>query len=500
MKRLLTITILATTALFTVSCGDDDEGTSSASVSISKIPASATILEGDNLTVTGVSLVADAGFASENAFTVSVDGGQATDLSSLITGASPQTVDVTLSTTGLALGEYDVVFTLTDANGLTDDVDHTLTISNEVMVSANITTNTTWVSTRTYVLTTRVAVQSGATLTIEPGTLIKGAAGTGANATALIIARGATLNAKGTATKPIIFTSQSDNLTTANVAAGTFASPNLANDVDGLWGGLIVLGNAPIFVSGDNETANIEGIPANDANGLYGGSTANDNSGTITYVSVRYGGANIGEGNEINGITFGGVGSVTTVNHIEVVSNQDDGVEFFGGSVNVSDVLVWNNGDDAIDTDQGYSGRISNGIIINPGDKAFELDGGEGSDDTQTLIHTISNFTIYLEGAGGTIDVDDDTNVTMTNCFFTDIDEDTGTSYDMIDGKSGITNTFTNIEIINTWDDDGTPTSTVADRYLSGSKSSIVSTPSTGVGADESEFNGWSLAAIRRAF
>ena len=84
----------------------------------------------------------------------------------------------------------------------------------------------------------------------------------------------------------------------------------------------------------------IEGIPASDANGLYGGNDATDNSGTITYVSIRHGGGEIGEGNEINGLTLAGVGSATTINNIEVVANVDDGIEFFGGTVNASNLLV----------------------------------------------------------------------------------------------------------------------------------------------------------------
>ena len=108
------------------------------------------------------------------------------------------------------------------------------------------------------------------------------------------------------------------------------------------------------------------------------GDNEEDNSGIIKYVSVRHGGANIGDANEINGITFGGVGSGTVVENIEVVANQDDGVEFFGGSVSVKNVLVWTNGDDALDTDMAWSGTVDNFVIINPGDEALELDGGEG--------------------------------------------------------------------------------------------------------------------------
>ncbi|MGB1152487.1 MAG: hypothetical protein ACPG9B_06980, partial [Schleiferiaceae bacterium] len=111
--------------------------------------------------------------------------------------------------------------------------------------------------------------------------------------------------------------------------------------------GLIVLGYAPI--SADAATALIEGLPANEAYAVYGGTDAADNSGSIQYVSVRHGGTLIGDGNEINGITLAGVGSATVVNNIEVVANVDDGVEFFGGSVSASNIVVWAQGDDAYD-------------------------------------------------------------------------------------------------------------------------------------------------------
>ena len=144
----------------------------------------------------------------------------------------------------------------------------------------------------------------------------------------------------------------------------------------GLWGGLIVLGNAPVSVDGDAVAFQIEGVPASDPNGLYGGTDASDNSGTIQYLQVRHGGTNIGEGNEINGITFGGVGSGTTVSNVEVIANVDDGIEMFGGSVNVSNAIVWAQGDDAFDVDQAYSGTISNFMYIGDAssDHGLEID------------------------------------------------------------------------------------------------------------------------------
>jgi hypothetical protein len=268
--------------------------------------------------------------------------------------------------------------------------------STNKVISSNITADATWTADEIYELGGRITVESGATLTIEPGTIIKGQAGTGANATALLIAKGAKIIANGTATLPIIFTSVADEITIDQVTAGNFVSPNLDADANGLWGGVIILGNAPISASA--ASVQIEGIPTTDQNGLYGGSDAADNSGSFTYVSIRHGGANIGNGNEINGLTLGGVGTGTTISHVEVVANQDDGIEFFGGTVNVSNVLILNVGDDAIDTDQSWAGTLDNFIIIcgSATDHGLEIDGPEGS---FLAGHTVKNGSI--KGASG---------------------------------------------------------------------------------------------------
>lgn len=289
--------------------------------------------------------------------------------------------------------------------------------SNEVNVTSNITANTTWTKDKIWILTTRITVVSGVTLTIEPGTIVKGEAGSGANATALLIARGAKLDAKGTAAAPIIFTSVADE-----IQPGQIESPNLDISVNGLWGGLIVLGRAPVSVSGGAEALQIEGIPANDTNGLYGGTDANDNSGEITYVSIRHGGANIGDGNEINGLTLGGVGAGTKVENVEIVSTQDDGLEIFGGSVNVKNVLVWNAGDDQFDMDQAWTGTLDNfvGILGADSDHGLELDGNEGS---RTGSYTLKNGSLKGKGAAATAngeyaDLRDKVECTIENMYF----------------------------------------------------------------------------------
>ena len=284
-----------------------------------------------------------------------------------------------------------------------------------VTITDNITSDETWKDGTIYVLAGRIAVEAGATLTIEGGAIVKGEAGSGANSTALVVARDATLNANGTADAPIIFTSVADEITPEMVDSGEFGSPNLDPNQRGLWGGIIVLGNAPISAS--STPASIEGIPSTDKNGLYGGDNAGDSSGTITYVTIRHGGTNIGEGNEINGLSLGGVGTGTTIENIEIVANQDDGVEWFGGTVNVTNVLVWNNGDDALDTDQAWSGTVENVIAVNPAGSLMELDGPEGA--FIGTGHTITNFTGYAgEETLFLVDTDGNTDVNLSNALF----------------------------------------------------------------------------------
>jgi len=264
-----------------------------------------------------------------------------------------------------------------------------------VVVKSGFVSAETWTSDNIYELAGKVIVRSGEKLTIEPGTIIKGRTGTGSLASALVVERGAVIMAMGTAEAPIIMTTALDD-----IRPGQMVGSNSEEDIAGQWGGLIILGRAPISAKGSQE-AQIEGIPADESYGLYGGNNDADNSGTITYLSVRHGGALIGDGNEINGITLGGVGSGTTINNIEVVANLDDGIEFFGGSVSVTNAIVVAQQDDALDIDQAYSGTIDNALVIHSADSdsALEIDGPEGSDNADGKF-TITNSTFV--GAPGT--------------------------------------------------------------------------------------------------
>jgi hypothetical protein len=218
------------------------------------------------------------------------------------------------------------------------------------------------------------------------------------DAAALIVSRNGQLLADGTSDCPIIMTYEADPL-----------DGSVSYDTRGQWGGLIVLGNATTNFGGP---AQVEGIPSDNDQATYGGDDDADNSGVIRYVSVRHGGAELGAANEINGITLAGVGSGTVVENVEVVSNQDDGIEFFGGAVSVKNAVVSFCGDDSFDWDQGYHGQANeNWLAIQDqpgqvGDRGGELDGDDSDDgnispdEMPFAIPTVNGWTIVGVGGG----------------------------------------------------------------------------------------------------
>lgn len=487
-------------SLLLVSCSDDNSSgadTTEAPKVEAPSAVSATVDEPVDITF---NITASGGYASSGVTAVNGDASIISEPS-----ASAKSGSVVVEYTPTSEGSSTIELAVTDSEGMTDDATAVVNVSNTILVTDNITSDATWKDGKTYILGGRIAVESGATLTIEGGAVIKGEAGTGSNASALLVARDATIYANGTATAPIIFTSVADEITPEDIDAGNFGSPNLDPDINGLWGGVIVLGNAPISASntnGDNVTeVQIEGIPSSDTNGLYGGNDSNDSSGSITYVTIRHGGTNIGEGNEINGLTLGGVGSGTVIENIEIVANQDDGIEFFGGTVNVSNVLVWNSGDDSIDTDQAWSGTISNIVIVSPSGSAFELDGPEGT--FTSTGHTITNVTAYMEGNGSEImiDVDANTDVNMSNLLFYGLTTVDGAAGQMIssdyptyaDNTNGYA--ITNIEAV-------IPSGMAVADYFTGGLDSEVTAVSdinnASVGADASVF-GFTWARVSGA-
>lgn len=247
-----------------------------------------------------------------------------------------------------------------------------------------------WTKDKVWVLNGLVFVNEGQTLTIEEGTVIKGKPGQESDASAFIVARGGKVIANGTQSEPIIFTAVADQL-----------NGNVGLDQRGLWGGIIILGKARLN-SNPGESA-IEGIPTSEPRGLYGGSDDEDNSGVLSYVSIRHGGTDIGEGNEINGLTLGGVGSSTQINYVEVIANKDDGVEFFGGMPRLKHVVVSYCGDDSFDYDEGFRGYGQFWLAIqdpSAGDRLGEHDGGTDPETAEPYaIPNIYNATYIGRGA-----------------------------------------------------------------------------------------------------
>lgn len=273
----------------------------------------------------------------------------------------------------------------------------------------NLTNNTTVLTcNNTYTLDLLLYVNDGQDLFIQAGTVIKGAAGTGVNAKSLVVARGGQIWAEGTESCPIVFTAATDNLNN-NLPLGATGQ--------GLWGSLLILGKATnnlLLANGGlavgDGVGTIEGLPAGDPRNHYGavGGVFNDddNSGILRYVQLRHGGAVIGAANEINGLTMGSVGRGTTIDHIEVISNQDDGYEWFGGTVNCKYLSAMFCNDDYIDYDHGYTGKIQFffGVMMpapgSQGDKAMENDGDDSSSGNSPLSDPqVYNATIIGRNA-----------------------------------------------------------------------------------------------------
>lgn len=390
MKTFLSILVVASMMTAFVGCQDNETTPDGPGITA---PAISNAQVGTSVDVT-FEVSVPGGYKS---YVVTATGGTATGKAEPTTGAKSGQIVVTYLADANP-GAGAVTITVTDTNNKTEAetaaINKTeLPLPDVVVVSGLISDDQTWTADNIYELAGRIIVTSGATLTIEPGTIIKGREGQGVNASALMIARGGKLNANGTAEKPIIMTSVLDDIMPGDAVGTTLT------EVDkGKWGGLVVLGKAPISYSGATE-AQIEGVPADEPLGLYGGDVVNDNSGTIRFVSIRHGGTEISGGSEINGLTLGGVGNGTTISDIEILANVDDGVELFGGSVNLSNILVSYQGDDGLDIDQAYSGTIDGFMVIHGGDtdKGLEVDGPEGTDNA-TGKFTLKNGT--LVGAG----------------------------------------------------------------------------------------------------
>jgi len=287
----------------------------------------------------------------------------------------------------------------------------------ELKASAHLTCDKIWV------LDEKIYVPNNDTLTIDPGTVIKGNSATdAANAVALIIERGGKIIADGTKDCPIVFTAAADAMD------GSYSLTNV-----GQWGGIVILGTATnnlvlksnsvtkgsgYLCVGYDGVGYIEGFDASNGLNLFGAGDANfptfndkDNSGIFRYVSVRHAGAIIATGNELNGISLGSVGSGTTFEHVEVVAAADDNIEFFGGTVNVKYVSTLFGDDDMFDWDLGYSGKVQfyfgisadslNSGDLHTTDNGFECDADDNKAATATSNHShpvIYNATMIGNG------------------------------------------------------------------------------------------------------
>lgn len=271
-----------------------------------------------------------------------------------------------------------------------DDTDEPITPPptnpNETILSGTLTANKTLTTDKTWTLKGYVYVPNGVTLTIEAGTIIRS---DNTEKGALCIERGGKIQANGTVDKPIVMTS------------GQAVGQRNPGD----WGGLIILGNAP---TNRTSTPVIEG----GLDRVYGGTNAADNSGTLRYVRIEYAGIAAFPGSEINGLTLGGVGSGTTIEHVQIVYGNDDAFEFFGGTVNAKYLVAYATADDDYDFDFGYVGKIQFAVALR--DPAFVDNGdagngieadndGSGTTATPYTRPVLSNFTfVGPNNASGT--------------------------------------------------------------------------------------------------
>ncbi len=251
-----------------------------------------------------------------------------------------------------------------------------MAIANQITADTTLTNDTVWI------LSDTTYVNSGATLTIEPCTIIKG---TKSPLGTLVVSRGGMIDAVGTADEPIVFTSDQ--------AAGSRAP--------GDWGGVILLGRAPNFKGTDVAIEGLADAPENQ----YGGTDPANSSGRLSYVRIEYSGFELSAGNEINGLTMGSVGSGTQIDHVMVSNTLDDGFEWFGGGFTATHLVVNNAGDDMFDMDQGFVGTLQflygrqvNNLSSNP--NGFECDSSNSGDLPATNV-TISNVTLCGTGSAG---------------------------------------------------------------------------------------------------
>lgn len=243
-------------------------------------------------------------------------------------------------------------------------------------IAGNLESSTTWKAGKRVVLTGLVFVEPGVKLTIEPGVTVLGQPGS-----ALLVANGAEFHARGRPDAPIVFTS---------------AQP-VGTRQAGDWGGLVLMGDAPTNIG----IGRIEGVPDNEPLGAYGGQNPDGSCGVLEYVRVEFAGFEISANNELNGLTLAGCGAGTIVRHVQVHSPLDDGVEMFGGTANLRNLLITRPGDDAFDWDLGWTGSVQSLVVQmgrDVGDNAFEGDNNGPEPDAEPRSNpTFINVTLVAD-------------------------------------------------------------------------------------------------------
>ena len=287
--------------------------------------------------------------------------------------------------------------------------------SDPINLSGVYTENLVLDASREYIVTGPVLMASGTTLTIPAGLTLK-AQPVGVNAYIAIL-QGAQINAVGSASQPIVMTS------------------NAGSPSSGDWGGLVICGRAPINSTADGS----EDTATSEVGGLsYGGNTPTDNSGNLQYVRIEYAGGAIDGNAELNGLSLYGVGNGTSISYVEIYEGSDDGVEFFGGTVNVSNLVVVNCEDDSVDWTEGFTGSVTD-VYVQHGashDKAFECDGYNtdfSNEGGYFSAPTVTNVTIAgANDASEAIRLRAGTQGIFTNIVLNDFDE----AFDL-DGDTG---------------------------------------------------------------
>lgn len=272
---------------------------------------------------------------------------------------------------------YQGAFPVTDNTSATDwtagwtnfDPENTAYGAPTTTVSTDITTNTTWTTGTIVLLENKIYVKSNAVLTIQEGVIIRGDKATQGT---LLISKGSKIVAQGTSGNPIIFTS--------GEAPGARA--------EGDWGGVVILGNATNNQPGG--IANIEGIVVS-TDSEFGGTNDQDSSGVFSFVRIEFPGIAFQPNKEINGLTFGAVGSKTKIDHIQVSFSGDDSYEWFGGTVDAKYLIAFRGTDDDFDTDYGYRGRVQFGLIVRDAD-LFDAAGDSNGFESDNDATGTANF------------------------------------------------------------------------------------------------------------